>query len=84
MLEEYGVVPTRKPPALIAPRGVVVDRIRGVLSCVTRWWEFIEVENWAESSAGTGGKAVRSEDDGDVTMSDARRVTSMTMSATAR
>ena len=87
MLEEYGAVPTRKPPALIATGGVVADRIRGVLSCgVARRWEFTKAKSWAESSsAGTGGKAARSEDDDDdVEMSDARRVTSMAMSATAQ
>ena len=35
----------------------MADRIRGLLSRATRRWEFTKVENWAESSAGTGGKA---------------------------
>ena len=57
----------------------MVDRPRGVLSCVARRWESTRAENWAESSAGTRGKAARSEGDGDVAMPDARRVTSMEM-----
>ena len=69
MSEEYGVVPIREPPSFVATGGVVADRIRGLLSRATRRWEFTKVENWAESSAGTGGKAARSEDDGDATMS---------------
>ena len=78
---------TKEPPALAAAQEegcVVADRIRGVLSCVVRRWELIKAENLAESSAGTRGKAARSEDDGDVEMPDERRVTSMAMSATAQ
>ena len=81
---ELGAAPAKEPPFLVTTGGVVADRIRGVLSCVVRRWELIKVENWAESSSGTRGEASRSEDDGDATMSDARLVTSMTMSATAQ
>ena len=66
-----------------AADGVVGDRLRGVwLTLASRWASPI-AENCAESKAGRGRKALRSEDDGDETMPDARCAVSMTTSAIA-
>ena len=46
-------------------------------------WASAMAENCAESNAGTRGKARRSEDDDDATMTDARWAASMAMSAMA-
>ena len=56
-----------------AADGVAGDRLRGVwLTLASRWASTI-AENCAESNAGRGWKALRSEeDDGDAAISDAR------------
>ena len=67
-----------------AVEGVADGHPRGVwLTLASRWASAI-VKNCVESNAGTRGKALRSEDDADATMPDARCAASMTMPATAQ
>ena len=68
-----------------AADGVAGDRLRGVWPILASRWASAIEENCAESNAGNRGwKALRSEDDGDATMPDARRAVSMTTSAIAQ
>ena len=61
-----------KSPHSPPREGGVVDRARGVRPCLASLWASTEVENRSKSSAGTTGKAFRSEDGGDVPISAAR------------
>ena len=67
-----------------AADGVAGGRLRGGWLILASLWASTIAENFADSKAGRGWKALRSEDDGDAIMSDARCAVSMTMSAIAQ
>ena len=64
--------------------GTVIDRTRGVWPILASRLASTMAENRAESNAGTLGKVLRSVDDGDATIPDARWAASMATPATGR
>ena len=68
----------------LAVDGVAGDRTRAGRPTLASLWASTIAENCADSKAGRRWKALRSEDDGDATMSDARCAVSMIISAIAQ
>ena len=69
---------------LLAADGVAGDRLKGVWLILASRWASTIAENCAESKAGAGWKALRSADDGDAAIPDARFAVSMTTPAIAQ
>ena len=70
------------PPCTV--EGIAGDRTRAGRPTLASLWASALAENCADSKAGRRWKALRSEDDGDATMSDARCAVSMIISAIAQ